>query len=452
MKKSSAKRLKRIFNILVIFVSFVLLWYLLCILLNEPIRLASPHRVIYGLVRMCQTVTFWEIILHSTGRILIGCSLGCFLGAVFSIAEQDLSLAVFGSIEKYFKALPLLPILLALSFASFDFSSATVILACIVASFASVRKAMKAGHQSLSKELLLITRCNSSYWETVYYLRLPHLTPYFSRGMPPAFEKSFAIGLLVEFISCTPVSIGKSLSDAYDSILTEQVFAWVLVAIILYLLVRFLLICTAKRIRFSPRLTSNDQYARNGKSFPIVFDKISKSDGERKILNRLSFVFSCGKSTAVCGSEGLTKTTILSIAAGISHDDEKKFQFPPTASALIFKNPCLVPNLTVRENILLANRAANLSKILKALALVKEENKMPADLDFTTQKRVAIARAIAFGGGIGVFDEPFYGMDDDTRALSAAALFGAFRGKTVIFSAVQGEDILRYADEVLEAN
>ena len=112
MKKSSAKRLKRIFNILVFLASFVLIWYLLCIFLNEPMRLASPHRVIIALVHMSMTVTFWEIILYSAGRILFGCFIGCLFGAAFSIAEQDLSLAVFGSIEKYLKALPLLPFLL----------------------------------------------------------------------------------------------------------------------------------------------------------------------------------------------------------------------------------------------------------------------------------------------------------------------------------------------------
>ena len=452
MKLSSDSRRKRIRNVLIFLASFVILWYLLCVILNEPMRLASPHRVIYALVHMSETIAFWETILHSAGRILFGSFIGCFIGATLSFAEQDLSLSIFRSFEKYFKALPLLPILLAVSFVALNFSNTIVVLSCIIVSSASMRKTLRTGHQSLSKELLLITKCNSSYWETVYCLRLPHLIPYFSRGLSPAFSKAFAIGLLVEFISRTPVSIGQSLLAAYDSILTEQVFAWVVVAIILSLFIRRLLICIAKYIRFSPRPNANDQYARNGKSFPIVFDKLSKSDGERKILNCFSFVFPCGKVTAVCGSEALTKTTILSIAAGISPDDEKKFQFPPTASALIFKDPCLVPNLTVRENILLANRAANISKILKALALVKEENKLPADLDFSTQKRVAIARAIAFGGGIGVFDEPFYGMDDDTRALSAAALFGAFRGKTVIFSAVQGEDILRYADEVLEVH
>ena len=175
MKLSSDSRHKRIRNVLIFLASFVILWYLLCVILNEPMRLASPHRVIYALVHMSETVAFWETILHSAGRILFGSFIGCFIGAALSFAEQDLSLSIFRSFEKYFKALPLLPILLAVSFIALNFSNTIVVLSCIIVSSASMRKTLQIGHQSLSKELLLTTKCNSSYWETVYYLRLPHL-------------------------------------------------------------------------------------------------------------------------------------------------------------------------------------------------------------------------------------------------------------------------------------
>ena len=167
-------------------------------------------------------------------------------------------------------------------------------------------------------------------------------------------------------------------------------------------------------------------------------------------MDRYSYVFSNGKITSICGASGSGKTTVLRIASAILQDDDNRFAFPPTAPGLIFKEPCLIPNLTVRENLIFANRACNSEKILKSLALTKQADLYPEDLDLPTQKRVAIARAIAFGGGIGVFDEPFEGMDDDTKALSAAALFGAYRGKTVLFATSNEEDAARFGDDTVK--
>ena len=106
--------------------------------------------------------------------------------------------------------------------------------------------------------------------------------------------------------------------------------------------------------------------------------------------------------------------------------------------------------MTVAENILFANRGANIKKILASLSLQDEADRYPHELSGGMQRRVAIGRAIAFAGGIGIFDEPFTGLDSDTKALCAQALFSAYKGKTVLFATHDHGDAQRYADEILK--
>ena len=117
---------------------------------------------------------------------------------------------------------------------------------------------------------------------------------------------------------------------------------------------------------------------------------------------------------------------------------------------IIFQVHRLIPNLTVTENILFANRGANIKRILTSLSLQNDADKYPHELSGGMQRRVAIGRAIAFAGGIGIFDEPFVGLDPDTKALCAQALFSAYKGKTVLFVTHELEDAKRYASEILK--
>ena len=150
------------------------------------------------------------------------------------------------------------------------------------------------------------------------------------------------------------------------------------------------------------------------------------------------------------GASGCGKTTLLSIASGLQKDDDKRFEFPPTAPAIIFQENRLIPTLTVSENILFANRGANIKQILKSLSLTEDANKYPHELSGGMQRRVAIGRAIAFDGGIGIFDEPFTGLDEDTKALCAQALFSAYKDRTVLFVTHDADDAKRYGDEILK--
>lgn len=451
MEKKQNAFLRRILYTAVVLLVVLILWYLCFLFVGDTMRIVPPHQAFAHLGVMAMEASFWKKIGSLLLPVLCGWLLGCLVGITLSFAEKDTPFGVFlGWIRSVSSILPYFPIILAASFGFYGNGFLFVLLATFLASVGGLRKHTLKGHETLNEDLLLMANCNASYRDVLIYLRLPHLVPFVRNGMIVSWDKAFGIGLLASFLADENGTVGGALQESVSSLLTEKVYAWMIALVLLGAFLRQLLSFALGKLRFSPHISATDQFARNGHSFPIVFDRISKRYGEKVVLDRYSYVFSNGKITSICGASGSGKTTVLRIASAILQDDDNRFAFPPTAPGLIFKEPCLIPNLTVRENLIFANRACNAEKILKSLALTKQADLYPEDLDLPTQKRVAIARAIAFGGGIGVFDEPFEGMDDDTKALSAAALFGAYRGKTVLFATSNEEDAARFGDDTVK--
>jgi NitT/TauT family transport system permease protein len=338
--------------------------------------------------------------------------------------------------------------LLWLAFFSRKWAMPIVVSALMV--FPVTWSEMTNGYKTMDKKLLEMAKCYSTPFNTILYVRLPHLFPFLISGISTSVGLAWKAGIAAEVI-CQPVhSIGEEISLARGNLDTEILFAWTVVVVILSILLETLLVGLLKNIHFRPRIRISDQYAQNGHSFPLSMSRIQKSYGEEKVLKDFTYHFSDGKIYAIMGASGCGKTTLLSIASGLTKDDENRYEMPPTAPGIIFQENRLIPSLTVSENILFANRGANIKRILKALSLTDDANKYPHELSGGMQRRVAIGRAMAFDGGIGIFDEPFTGLDEDTKALCAQALFAAYKGRTVLFVTHDAEDARRYADEILK--
>ena len=165
----------------------------------------------------------------------------------------------------------------------------------------------------------------------------------------------------------------------------------------------------------------------------LEFQNVSFAFGEKNILENFSFLIKDGEATAVLGHSGFGKTTILELAAGFLKPQSGKiipFSEKPT---FVFQEDRLLPWKNVLGNLL----ALNIEKeraldFLKKVGLSDSLEKLPSELSGGMCRRLAIARALAFGGEVFFFDEPLRGLDIKTSAEILELIKKEIFGKTAV--------------------
>jgi nitrate ABC transporter ATP-binding subunit len=140
-----------------------------------------------------------------------------------------------------------------------------------------------------------------------------------------------------------------------------------------------------------------------------------------------------GEFACILGHSGCGKSTVLSIIAGLQHAthgrvviDGAKADGPGTDRAVVFQAPCLLPWLTVRENVALAvtqasprltraERRARVDRYLELVGVADSADQWPGELSLGTQQCVSLARALSVDPRFLLLDEPFAMLDSLTR-------------------------------------
>lgn len=431
---------------------WLFVWQLCYWFIHKPLYLASPWQAFQALGVASQKGAFWVDILYSLLRILAGLLIGCFTGIVLSFATERSRILdrLFRPILTLAKTVPVVSFIMLLWLTFFRHRGAMPVLISALMVFPIMWTEMTNASRSMDPKLLEMARYCSDPLHTFLYVRLPHLFPFFLSGLGTSVGLAWKAGIAAEVICRPTKSIGREIYIARDGLESDVLFAWTAVVVLLSLLLERVLVRLLKNIRFRPKVRRSHRYTDNGRSFALEFYDISKHYEAREVIDHFTHIFPNASVTAIIGPSGCGKTTLLHLAAGLLRDDQRAYSMPPTAPGMIFQENRLIPTLTVEENLLFANRGANVERILKSLSLFEDAKRYPHELSGGMQRRVAIGRAIAFGGGIGIFDEPFTGLDAETKALCAQALFGAYAGKTVLFVTHDLEEARQYADEILE--
>lgn len=168
----------------------------------------------------------------------------------------------------------------------------------------------------------------------------------------------------------------------------------------------------------------------------IVINALSKSFGEKKVLDCFSAVFPEGEVTCIMGQSGCGKTTLLNILMGLLSADSGTIQGLPGRISAVFQEDRLCEDFSALRNVrLVTGKAVSDGQIidcLEALGLVGSLNCPVRELSGGMKRRVAIARALLAGGELLILDEPFKGLDEDTRRNAAAQILHRAEGRTII--------------------
>ncbi len=169
----------------------------------------------------------------------------------------------------------------------------------------------------------------------------------------------------------------------------------------------------------------------------IVISNISKSFGEKSVLSSFSNEFPKGKTTVIMGESGCGKTTLVNIIMGLEKADSGEVSGVPSRISAVFQEDCLCEDFSAISNIKAVTgkkiSKKEISNALLELGLTEKDVACPArELSGGMKRRVAIARSILADSELIIMDEPFKGLDVETRQTVMKFILQTIQSKTLI--------------------
>ena len=168
----------------------------------------------------------------------------------------------------------------------------------------------------------------------------------------------------------------------------------------------------------------------------IELKNLTKSFGEKQVLKDLTWSVPEGRISVIMGPSGGGKTTLLRILLGLEHADSGTvLGLEGKRLSAVFQEDRLCENVSAVSNLRLVNPALSrksAENMLEKLGLGDALRQPVRELSGGMKRRVAIARALCTEYDVLLADEPFKGLDEETKRRTMAFFSESAREKTVI--------------------
>jgi phospholipid/cholesterol/gamma-HCH transport system ATP-binding protein len=174
----------------------------------------------------------------------------------------------------------------------------------------------------------------------------------------------------------------------------------------------------------------------------VEFEHVSKTFGNRKVLDDVSFTVGQGEALCIMGRSGTGKSTTLKLMIGLLRPDSGKVCIGSEDIArseeedltrvrrhmgFLFQSAALLDSFTLGDNLALPLRRLDKSKspaeieqavdeTLERVGLNLDKAKMPSELSGGMRKRAGLARALVLHPKLLLVDEPSSGLDRITAS------------------------------------
>ena len=183
----------------------------------------------------------------------------------------------------------------------------------------------------------------------------------------------------------------------------------------------------------------------------IVLKNIHKAYDGKPVLSGFSLTLKEGKRTCIMGPSGCGKTTLLHILCGLVTPDQGEIQGMAERIAMVFQENRLCEQFSALENVRMValDQTARAKALLTRLGLGESMLQKVSALSGGMKRRVAIARALCYDAPLMVMDEPFKGLDEETKDMVMQTVLRETEGKTVLLITHDEEEARRFADEIV---
>ena len=184
----------------------------------------------------------------------------------------------------------------------------------------------------------------------------------------------------------------------------------------------------------------------------IIIKDLYKSFGDNKVLNGINAVIKENRITCLMGQSGIGKTTLLNILLGFEKADGGEILNLPDKKSAVFQENRLCEEFSVLTNVKMVNDGLsekNIAEHLKTVDLQDSIHQEVNTLSGGMKRRVALVRAILAEKDILVLDEPFKGLDEETRDKVIKYLADNTKDLTVVMVTHQIEEAQMLGAEIV---
>ncbi len=242
MSKSKTSKVSiKSYTIKILAVCFwLLVWEVLSRLFGYKVLLPSPTSVLATLAKLLWSLDFWQTIAFSSLRIILGFLFALILGMLLALCAYNSSIIreLIAPIMKTIQAMPVASfIILALIWIKAEnLSVLSSFLMLMPLIYSNVYQGLRAADRKLLQMAKVFQLSN---YKKIIAIYIPSVLPYFISAIAVGVGLCWKAGIAAEVIGYPRGSIGKRLYEAKLYLMTEELFAWTIVIILVSILFEY---------------------------------------------------------------------------------------------------------------------------------------------------------------------------------------------------------------------
>ena len=473
-------------------------WTLLAAAVDNGILLASPRETAERMLSLLGEKAFYLAVGSSLLRIGAGFGAGLSLAVLLAAGSsrfpflEELLAPLMGLI----KTVPVasFAVLLLIWWGPSGLAAAVSLLVVLPGVYFSALEGLK----SMDVRLLEMAEVfRLPFRNRFFYLYRPELRPFLSGSIKAALGMCWKAGVAAEVIGIPARSVGEGLYLSKIYLDTAGVFAWTAaVVLVSFAMERLIQALLERFFAWEPRCAAVCPQGREGKLLvgkisqkealeravaagashegagaeqaaaagashegagaeqavavgiapegaatdmsALRLQNITKSFDGRLVLEDINIVCRPGEICRLTGVSGSGKTTLLRILAGLTEPDGGSCSLPGACS-MVFQEDRLCEEYSAVRNLELVTgtgteAGAEAEKALEALLGKDAVHRPCSRLSGGMKRRVALVRAMETDSAYVLLDEPFTGMDAETRRLAQEYVRRKLEGRILVIA------------------
>ena len=227
-------KLKKILTTAAAVLFWLVIWQIAAWKTDSSIILVSPVDAVKRLCELAVMGEFWQSVLFSAGRVLLGFILGLTVGTVLALVSAKVKLirTLFSPLISVMKSIPVasFTILALIWIGSKNLSVLVSFLICVPIVCSNMMEGLDQLDPKL-REMAVTFRIPP--WRRFVGVYISHLLPYFRSASRRAIGLCWKSGVAAEVIGIPNDSIGEKLYQSKVYLETADLFAWTITVILL---------------------------------------------------------------------------------------------------------------------------------------------------------------------------------------------------------------------------